>query len=761
MSVLSRSLFANATLLYFNSAFVASSGGESLSQIFFWASAVTTSAYVVFLFVREKTIYSIYNSSIVLLALATLTFKLQPESIPLIYALGVAAYVIDFMGPSIVLMALQAGSNPVVFRESYQRAVTVELVGRILAAGFVALIAKFHFTDLYFYWAWVLIAIHLISFNYFLRKPHIKLQVVAERPTASARVKQIKDGLRFVASNSLVKVAMVLIVWMNSVKFLVEYIFYQSLSQNYQGKEDIGAFVGNLTIVIIILTLSAQHFFGKKLLANLSLSVLLAVIPTSILLFGSAALMGPTFVSLLMLMVFFQVAHRCIQLPVSRQCFVPVPAGLRKNINTIVMLTSAATGFLISGLMTLLAPWWDLPNFIVFTLFVAAAILLFISNFDSFYVRNLWSYYRERTDGRWMNQLPIDPVLDAEAGVGDLQAGAPAAPSQFDDSYIHDHIEGEDTNLTSKSRMLLLGYAHSEDPSVLKKLMNSHIQLLQSEDADEIIAGLRLLSELSLPGAGFVFAEFMFHKDMTVRKMARVYYRSTQLIVEFPLKGTTSYTRRKLRTLILEILQEEKADEKIGRLRQLARRKGEEWLAPVIELLTEDKGRPLRATILSCVKYPKHGITLDPLLESLKYKSFDEALPLLEAFSKMVQSEHRGECFLFINRSLEGLLNSNYNLWDAERDEAMTDEFFITLYLQVRMIGEQNVWQLVVNTLKDLRQVSDDELAILVDMQLEYLKQSPIVRVWSYMMIKNPTRKDLQDARDVLRNIPITTDRSS
>ncbi len=747
-----RSLSVNTAVLYFTSVFISTQSGENLSRVLFYSAVGSTVIYLALNFIHERFIYRIY---LVLAALLIPVAGLQifgAEGSNTLYMMGILLYIVDFVGPSTQAMALQLSSNPIVFRDGYQKMQLLELYGRIASACIIWVLGRYELLPYYFIVFVIGVALHIWGFGRFLSRQAFQEEAISAGSVVKQRMGPVKRSLSFIYSNPLVRTAMLILVWTNLNKFLIEYIYVQSMASAALDDQMVPQIVSSVSLAALLTSTAFQKFISPRLFDRFSFAPILISVPIGILLFASTALVYNSMYPLIGLFVFFQVVNRGIQLPISRQCFMPVPRQIRKSITVLSILVAAVSGLVISAMLSIVKHWIELPGFIGMTMILSVCIMFMLTNLDSHYIRNLWSSYRERRQGTWLDGFSIEDTPVAGVFEDKEVAFEIERETVFDVEQTRAGLLSDKSSLVHKARLVLLCYGYATDNDLLRIATDIHRSWLKSETTEEKVIGLKLLSELSIPESKIYFDKARADSRPEVRETARVYETAGRLLDGFPLKGTTSFTRRKIKSVLIELLKLDSSEDKIKRLQLLAEKKGEGWIAPVVDIMAKDRSGEMRETILGCVKWPTHQLTIEPLLKELEVTDFQQSDLIRSAILAVGTESHRAEVEAFMSRHLNRLVVSRFSVWraDVPADEKM-DILMKLLFLEEQLMEfPEKVRTYMNDTLADLRQVAREDLEIVIDIHIEYLKQSRLFIVWRALLDPKASDQDYAEASKVL-----------
>lgn len=724
-SALCRSTFTNMSLIFVNSVFVKAVGGKNYSQLFFFASMASLVYYVYFAFRGDRQAYKVYKVVIGLVLLASiLCFSeqyvpaLEPYNKPFLYFFAVSVVVVDLIGTTLGPVILQLSVNPAIFREVYQKIVTAELLARISAAAVIWILSSNHWLVYWYPVGWITLIIHFALFNVTITRLRRIERESGIKKDESEAIKKIGKALKFIFSNSMVRLAMSFMIWGHVSKFVVEYLFYQAADAEFSSARKIASFVSAVTMAMIVLALVVQQFVGRKLPKRLQLSTLFSFQPTNILVFGSIALLMPPFWPVVVLLVTYNVINRCVQLPVARQCLVPVPRAQRGTIVSMICIFMSSATMIASGLLASLKEVLHFQDFLVVLLVLGATPFLLITGLDSYYIRNLWSFYRESRSGRWQDEPAAENISEVELD----SAGSMDEPAEL--------------TLTAdlKSHPILETYATSFSNPELKLATRDHRELVRSNDVNILLLGLRICFITGFPWFGRLIKRALEHDSEEVREFATLAMHAND---EFRgIEGYTSIFLRRIKTLTLELLTE-RSFANVDRLKSLLRLSDREAAESLVAALSDTRFKDLRETLLQCIADEGSRLTLEPIVKhmyELDYENGHRCRALLDRLSFGRNSPELRET---IASNLAQLNKEKLALSkpvEAERDSFELQRFMHTLFAEEYRLCPKELDRALTDTIGEFQSLAPEDSPMLIDMHLEFLKRSELYRTWQKLL---------------------------
>jgi len=724
-----RSLFTNSSLIFVNSIFVSRVGGKSYSLLFFFASLFSIFYYIFFSVAGERNAYRLYRVLIALTALISVTFFFRVDNTFLLYAFGVAIVIIDVIGTNLGPIVLQAAVNPMLFREIFQKMVTLELLARIAAASIVGLLSQYRLLGYYYVLGWPSLLAHFLLFY---RLSH-GLSVAEKIPRFTFSVaRSFTNPIRFLASNALARLALLIMVWTHVTKFVVEYLFYQAVDSHFLSASEIASFVSGTTVTMILLSLLIQRLIGRRLGERLQLSALFSIQPTNIILLGGATFLMPAFWPLVLLMVSYQCINRSIQLPVSRQCLLPIPRSQRGAIVSMISLFMSVAALLTSGAMSSLRNIFTAQDFLVGLLVLAFCLFFLITRLDSYYIRNLWSFYRESREGQWIGDPGAETLTAAELEAESDLTLIGASPYVEEGTSMVLETHAEKSNLLSanaKANRILETYASAYGENVLAEASRAHAKMLAS-DGPALLAGLKIAFVTDFPWFENLFAKYEGHGDARVRHFVEEVAKVNSILTTADSRSATF--RRKLKVLGIRLLEESSAPERLLKLKTLTKLPTPAVAEVLLDLLYDPDLFDIRETVFTCLGEDDKTFDPSPLVEQLFHLSYGESRNLRHAIQQLQRAGASLGLGGAIHASL-GELRGNLQL-SPSRKEEWTNRFLHTLFLDELSLSAYGITDRMMATIAEFPTLAPEDKSILVDMHLEYLKKSRFLSEWKAIL---------------------------
>lgn len=726
-SALCRSLFTNCCWIFGTSLLVKLVGSKGYSQLYFFASLSSLLYYIYYAFrgQKGKEAYRVYRFVLILSLIASVGCFLEPlapfhaalapYNALLLYVFVIAVMTVDLVGTTLGPIVLQSSVNPAIFRRVYQSIVTTEVISRIAAALIVWLLSQGHLLAWLYPIAWALLMAHFILFGltvWRMRVSELKFRT-AKPPTA---FENLSDSIRFMLSNTLVRIAMTLMVWSTVTKFVLEFLFYQVGDDTFSSARQVASFVSATTMTMYVLSLIVHHFLGRKLTSRLQLSELLSIQPINILILGGLALVLPPFWPVVLLMVTYNIVHRSIQLPMSRQCLVPVPRAQRSTILSIISIVVAVATMVTSGVMTILKNSLHQQDFLVLLLLLGAAIFFVTTSLDSYYIRNLWSFFAEGKSGNWQDEPQAERISQAE-----LESAATEEEEYF--------VAGD-----LKADPLLATYAFSTDRQELAQAVSAHKQLLSSALLPDVSRGLNVCFTAGFPWFLHAVEAGSRHESDKIRGQAE---RILAIETAFAdnLEDYSSAFRRKIKAVAMDLVAAGRQEDYKSLSAWTASNANHEITEALVDALADPKFTHERALLFECIA--QGGVSLQPILERMQASSYNDAQTIRELLEQLNFGKSTSELLKRIDENLTSLRSTDLPFkQEAENpSDAALQLFMHTLFLEEYRLSERHSNDLLLQSIGEFQTISVDESGILIDMHLSFLKRSEFFSRWQALVL--------------------------
>ena len=729
-SALFRALFTNTSLIFVNSVFIKAVGGENYSQLFFVATLVSLSYYIYFAIRGDKKAYNVYEIVLGLSLIASIlcflepfTSALTPYNHILLYFFAVSVVAVDLIGTSVGPVVLQLSVNPAIFRDVFQKIVTSELVARVTSAALVWVLSYYHLLEYCYPVAWVTLIAHFFLFKVLVtRLKRVEKASIAKDEKKEVEEITVKEKItraaKFILSNSMVKTAMTLMMWGHASKFTIEFLFYQAADQSFDKPSEIAAFISGTTMVMILLSLLLQPTVGKSVIKKFQLSTLYSIQPINILILGSLALLINPFWPLVLLLVTYNIINRTVQVPISRQCLVPIPRNQRSTIVSVIYIMMSASTMTLSGLMVSMKDFLGLQDWLIMLIILGTVIFFVITGLDSYYIRNLWSFYREARSGRWQDE-PESENLSTVA-------------------VYSEEVKREESAIISddaRSQEILKTYAYSYDNEKLEDATKKHQEFLHSEKEELIILGLKICFISGFPWLEKYIEDALDHPSKKVKDYAKIL---VDLNGQFSsLTGYNSVFRRRIKSLSLEFSLDSSNEYLTANLSNLLNLPDEKVSKSIVRLLKNTRYTDYRIKILSCISDRGNTLNMEPLIDYMYQSSFDQAALYREVIEKLSLNRNAPELISRIEKNIGTFDKSELAFWkepeSSGRQSKDLNRFMHTLFLEEYRLCPEELDHTVTDTIGEFAHISVEDLTSLVDMHMEFLKRSENIETWRHL----------------------------
>jgi hypothetical protein len=709
--------------------FLKVAGSKGYPQLYFFASLCSLIYYVYFSVRGHKKNepYNIYRTAVVVTLVASFScflaqfyLPLQRFNVLLLYTFVISVMTVDLIGLTLGPIVLQRSVNPVVFRQVFQNIVTMEVVARIGAAAIVWLFSQLHGLTFVYPVTWLLLIAHYILFGITLWRMRVSelggKHVAA--PKESARTK-VLQALHFMFANPLVRVAMIVMLWSTATKFIVEYLFYQAADQMYGSARQLALFLSITSIIIYVLSFLMNHFGSSKVTARLQLSTLLSIQPVNLVLLVGLTLLFPPFWPLVLLNVTYNIVHWSIQLPMSRQCLVPVPRKQRGTIVSLISILVSFTTMFVSGGISLLKSHLQMQELLALLLLLGAGILFVTIGLDSFYIRNLWSFLREATSGTWQNEPQLQSLSPAQLGAVEEADTAYGAVELTDDLTANPILEV---------------YAFSHDQEKLRTASIDHRQLLDSRQTDSVIGGLKICFATGFPWFAQCWSQAAASDDAKVSAFAQTAAKLNRELSQ--LNDYSSAFRRKIKVAAMELMEAGPDESNYSILKSLLNLPDHGDAESFMTAFAGSRFSELRPILLQCIVDHGDRLSIAPIVQVMCEREYKDSALIRDLLEALPFGKRSAEVRSFIHENLSQLKRDQFSLsgqTDARDGDAIR-KFMHTLFLEVYRLSPGAFDAAIVESISELPSVSQEDRSIFTDMHLSFLKRSDQLPLWQQLM---------------------------
>ncbi|MGE0615527.1 MAG: hypothetical protein AB7P04_07790 [Bacteriovoracia bacterium] len=411
-----RAFSLSTGLLIVQSFFIDQIGSGRISDLYFIANIFIVVIFLVQAFKDSRAVFLSHALWVAAAIVSLAVLLVSGSTATALYFSGILILVADVTGGSAIALVVSAIASPVLFRTVFLRMMMYDMAGRVAGNLLGWYLSSQHWLSAGLV---VSVGLGLVHFFVFSRMPWQAGAEGGANSSAQAGFReQLREARRFMLGNPLIRTALKVILWTHVVKMLVELTFYKTLDERYSGAESIGMSISQMSVLVVIVTLVFQNFFGNRLNHRWRLVTLLSVAPVGTLVLSSAAFIFTPFWWVMGLTVFFQIVNRAIQLPASRQCLVPIPSHLRGSILSFASLLMACSYILTNGFISMFRGNVSVPMLLAILIAASFYGLIGISDLDSHYFQNFWRFVRERVSGSgdiWREWLPVGAVRDARS----------------------------------------------------------------------------------------------------------------------------------------------------------------------------------------------------------------------------------------------------------------------------------------------------------------------------------------------------------
>ena len=301
----------------------------------------------------------------------------------------------------------------------------------------------------------------------------------------------------------------------------------------------------------------------------------------------------------------------------------------------ISIVISVAT-IITSGVMKLaLKNSLQMEDFLVLLLVLGAAILFMITSLDSFYIRNLWSFFRETRSGHWQDDSQSENLSSLEIDQGTEKVETGVSSSRL------------------ASHPILETYALSSSMSDLESLPPARIiSCLFLIAVDLRLFALKICFESHFPWFKPVMLKAAEHSDSVIGEFAN---KAIRIEHEFDdMYEFSSVFRRRVRSMALELIDGDET-ESLGKLRALLRSPEREATESLVSVLANPQFRSIRSVVFQCITGDGTYLSPLPLVERMYETDFESARLFREVLEHLTFGKNSTELRATVQNKLAGL----------------------------------------------------------------------------------------------------------
>lgn len=393
---------------------------------------------------------------------------------------------------------------------------------------------------------------------------------------------------------------------------------------------------------------------------------------------------------------------------------VPIPRRQRGTIVSLISIVVAIVTMVTSGVMALLKDSLHLQDFLFLLLLLAASILFVITSLDSYYIRNLWSFFQEARSGSWQDE-PQSEALSAVALNEDGPTSEVSASTSAADLAFHP---------------ILVTYAYSQDPEKLKVAVEEHRGLLGSADPKMLLPGLQLCFASDFPWLRYNLS--MERSGSGDEAVGRYVKNASDINEEFSnLPGYSSVFRRRIRAFAMEL---HEAGNDLTALRTLTKFDDRAASESLVAVLVELKFASLRHVLFKCINNSERNATVEPLISRMYELDYENAQLVRDALEQLRFGRKSHEVRVAIEAHLSALKSQDSNTKRKPIERISQSEFMHTLFLEEYRLYSAESDSALTRTIGEFPRLSADESAILIDMHVSALKKSELFSSWQALM---------------------------
>lgn len=708
LGAFSRGFASTLAILHTTSRFASAVGARDYPRLYFASSALSVLLYLVLAKISRKATRRFYLGLLFATTAAGLLHFFHEASVVTLIAFAVAATLVDILGPSVSVADLNALASPAIFRVLVRRVLGAELSARVLGSLTVGWLERHHTGPLLDLLWLAAISLHIL---FRLLPSGLPPEDATPRPTPHFR-----ESFSFLISNPLVRSSVLLSAWAQVGKFLVEYVHYLTASQNFPSPASLASYLSLITTASLLVGLVSQNTWAPRLIARANLSFLFGILPVGLLVLNSLYLGWPGVPTAALLFIFFQSLHRAIQLPVSRQCLIPVPLALRDSTLFTVSLVLSTANLAVSGAMSVWKETFAEQETALTLLLLTFPLFPLLSQLDVHYVRNLWRTYRERTSGSWADALLGDTALPLAAETRTL---AVAEEPHAEESHPTRGAE-------LKATRILQTYSLSHDAAQLARATLHHRELLRAPAA-EAVFGVRALAATRMPHLLSVLRRLAAGDSIPLRTVAT---EALEIEAQLQRMGID----RLLPTTRLALQKYFRADpqglDALQTLQSLPEMRP--FNAAVAALVRLPRGHG--AWVLEC--FPERRLSLGPFFVRLGELSLNDSQIERDFLADLGRAAVGPQAREWIRMTLREFLLAHSS--EPLGENKLPSQMLQALHMEEWLERADRGGGTVTYSLRDIEKLSAAERGVWNEIHFELIKGSPFVKAWAQILAREP-----------------------
>jgi len=312
----------------------------------------------------------------------------SPQNHFWIYAFAVSAMLLDIISSNYYPQIIQESVKPSQFHKFFNSFSKAEIFGK-LSAGVVALtLAQLRVLPVIALVLWILFVMHAYYFFRIYRLyylPNLRVDKIELRKDWGVSLKAFKNS-------RLSHLALTLVVWASTARFLIDNSYYQAIDSTLTSKTGVASYIASFDLILNVSSFVLVQIITPFVIRRFSFSQALTFLPVTLIVVGLLALFfNPLFFATLLMLSYYTL-FRCVHRPVFRQCTTAIPPITRRKVAIFLNILPAVASLIISGLLKFASAYFDITLLLMMVIFISVVLFLLINQLDSLYVRNLWSH---------------------------------------------------------------------------------------------------------------------------------------------------------------------------------------------------------------------------------------------------------------------------------------------------------------------------------------------------------------------------------
>jgi hypothetical protein len=697
------------------------------------------------MFFHDRAYLKIYKYTCWGFLFASIGVFLHPGSIPLVTAFAVLGAMIDIVGVNIYPIFIQETVKPNLFPEYFTRFNSADIVGKIFASFLVIGFSKWKHMEFFFYFSWVFLFLH--GYLTYMLYKKVELPVRRGKIPFQEVKAQVLSGMQFLRENYLVRTSIYLVIWVQLLKFILDYAFYQGATAHFPIKEDMATFVSTFQLGFNLASLLLMNAITVRIVNNISLSLSMTFLPITVMVLSACGLIAQPFIFVSIAIVAYTCFFRSIHKPVTRQFLIPVPQAMRKNLVVLLTILCTISNVAFSSVIGYYSDFLDVPLSLMIVIALCIGVFFLLSNLDAYYVKNMWNTLKEKREDEntisWSDNILVLDGIPDEAFIDDEKTETKKYFEKIENKNLTPEELQEISTEWEKRKAsknflstIDLFYQAARHPQLLRMLVKDHMsEVFQKEPRDKF-AYLSIIEDLRPSLAEKIFTDIKERTGFNYYE-SKEYLTFKKPVEEFmaqaKLQNIDLVTRKRIKTWLEQVLHQGNYYPHFQQIPWIFEQKNR-LIQDLVEILADKKFASFHSYVFECFTAEKK-FSLKHLLENLNYMHYSESRELRIIIAGL--AKHRAyEVHNFIRTNLESLEQNKFNIWQEETfgaEQKNRDLFLHLMYLNEVILKPKAVSKLLRSSIENILKGESEERDIVIEMHKRFLSQGKFFKQWRSM----------------------------